>query len=595
MKELQYPFDSSALLKKKKALLNALSNDSRQRISKKIAVLGGSTTNDIALMLRLFLLEAGIDAEIYQSEYAQYWQDSMFPDKELLNFKPDIVFIHTTSRNISAWPSLSDSAETVSGLLDKQMLHFTQMWDNIARVFSCPIIQNNFELPFYRLLGNRDASDIHGRSNFTARLNAMFYEYAQTHSNFYIHDIMYLSASYGLDKWSDPMSWYLYKYAMTPFAIPEFSFSLACIIKSIYGLNKKALVLDLDNTLWGGVVGDDGADNLVIGPETPQGQAYVEFQNYIKQHKDLGIVLAVNSKNDIANALEGLGHRDCMLKKDDFAVIKANWQDKATNIREIAAELSLTPDSFVFVDDNPAERDIVHSTVPGIAVPDIGNVEDYIHVLDRGGYFETTSLSAEDASRAEQYRLNVLRASESSAYADYNDYLLNLEMIAVIKDFEPVFLARITQLTNKSNQFNLTTKRYTEADMKKVAESDEYVRLYGRLTDKFGDNGIVSVVIGKIEGDELFIELWLMSCRVLKRNMEYAMLDTLVKKSKELGIKKLVGRYYPTAKNGMVKDLYSDFGFSFVKNLDGGGSEWALDISGYMSKNNVINVIEEEM
>lgn len=595
MKELQYPFDSSALLKKKKSILNALLNDGRQRISKRIAILGGSTTNDIALMLRLFLLDSGIDAEIYQSEYAQYWQDAMFPDAQLLDFKPDIVFVHTTSRNISAWPLISDSPEAIDKMIDAQMLHFTQMWDNIARVFGCPIVQNNFELPFYRLLGNSDASNIHGRTNFTTRLNAKFYEYAQSHNNFYIHDIMYLSGAYGLTKWSDPMSWYLYKYAMTPFAIPEFSFSLACIIKSIYGLNKKALVLDLDNTLWGGVVGDDGADGLVIGPETPQGQAYSEFQEYIKKHKDLGIVLAINSKNDIANALEGLEHRDCLLKKDDFAVIKANWQDKAANIREIASELSLTPDSFVFVDDNPAERDIVQATISGIAVPDIGNVEDYIQVLDRGGYFESTSFSAEDASRAEQYRLNVLRANEVNAYADYNDYLLNLEMIAVIKDFEPVYLARITQLTNKSNQFNLTTKRYTEAEMQKVAGSNEYIRLYGRLTDKFGDNGIVSVVIGKISGEDLLIELWLMSCRVLKRNMEYAMLDALVKKSREAGIKRLIGRYYPTAKNAMVRELYSDFGFSFVTELDGGGTEWSLDISDYVSKNNVINVIEEEM
>lgn len=583
------------LLKKKKSILNELLNDGRSRISKRIAIFGGSTTNDIALMLRLFLLDIGIDAEIYQSEYAQYWQDAMFPDAHLLEFKPDIVFVHTTSRNIKAFPTPTDSAEAVSQMLESQLSHFTQMWDNISRVFECPIIQNNFELPSYRLLGNSDASDIHGRTNFITRLNAGFYEYAQSHKNFYIHDIMYLSSTYGLDKWSDPMSWYLYKYAMVPFAIPEFAFSVACIIKSIYGLNKKALVLDMDNTLWGGVVGDDGVDGLVIGPETPQGQAYSEFQEYIKQHKDLGVVLAVNSKNDLNNALDGLAHHDCLLKKDDFAVIKANWQDKATNIREIAAELSLTPDSFVFVDDNPAERDIVQSTVAGIAVPDIGNVEDYIRVLDRGGYFETTSLSAEDASRAEQYRLNILRTSEMNAFTDYRDYLLNLEMLAVIKDFEPVYLARITQLTNKSNQFNLTTKRYNEAEMQKVAESSDHIRLYGRLTDKFGDNGIVSVVIGSINGEELSIDLWLMSCRVLKRNMEYAMLDTLVKKSREAGIKRLIGHYYPTAKNAMVKDLYADFGFALIKEFEDGGTKWALDLAGYENKNDVINVIEEEL
>ncbi|MBO7391137.1 MAG: HAD-IIIC family phosphatase, partial [Verrucomicrobia bacterium] len=405
-----------------------------------------------------------------------------------------------------------------------------------------------------------------------------------------IHDIHYISAASGLEKWSDPFYWYMYKYCLCVPAIPEFAFNLSNIIKAIFGKNKKALVLDLDNTLWSGVVGDDGVDGIDVGQETSVGQGFYEFQSYLKAHKQLGILLNVASKNDHENAIAGLNHPSGVLRPEDFTIIKANWDAKSENIKKIAAELALLPESLVFVDDNPAEREIVRAYVPGVAVPEVNKVEEYIHRIDRGGYFEVTSFSADDASRVEMYRQNIMRAQAQESFTDYNEYLLSLDMHADIKDFEPVYLARITQLTNKSNQFNLTTKRFTESEMEATAADPQYVRLYGRLTDKFGDNGIVSVVIGRQEDKLLHMELWLMSCRVLKRDMEQAMLDELVRVAAERGVEEIRGYYYPTAKNKMVEKLYETFGFTLLSADDAGNTVWSLKTAGYENQNRVIKV-----
>lgn len=590
MKELEYPFDSAYIMKKRKSLKRALLSDGTTRLKKKIAVLGGSTTNDIIAITELFLLDAGIEPEFYQSEYAQYWQDAMFPSEELAGFEPDIVFIHTTNRNITEYPQMTDSPETVKAMLDKEFDRFKQMWQALQSRFNCPIIQNNFELPLFRLLGNKDCSDYRGRSNFINRLNSMFYEYSQNNGSFYINDINYISASYGLKEWSNPLYWNMYKYALCFEAIPEFAYNTSNIIKSVFGKNKKALALDLDNTLWGGVVGDDGVEHIQIGQETGVAQSYYEFQNYIKAHKDLGILLTVCSKNDEENALAGLKHPEGALKPEDFIIIKANWENKDRNIAETASELNILPESIVFVDDNPAEREIVKAQLPGVKAPVMDGVENYIQTLDRSGFFEVTTFSEDDLKRNEMYKANVQRASMSASFENYSDYLLSLDMNAVIDDFIPMYIQRITQLSNKSNQFNVTTKRYTPAEMEAVFASDEYIRLYGKLTDKFGDNGVVSVVIGKKDGSVLNMDLWLMSCRVLKRDMEFAMLDTLVQKCREQNIETIKGYYYPTAKNNMVRELYKTFGFDKISEDENGNTVWQLDIAGYENKNHVISV-----
>ena len=298
----RYPLDTETLLRKKRRLRRELLAQNPHPLHKKIAILGGSTTNEVADQLGLFLLQYGIEAEFYQSEYAQYWQDAMFGTPELDAFAPDVIYIHTTWRNLTALPTTADSPEQIEEMLQAQYTHFETMWQALEQKFACPVIQNNFDRPNYRLMGNRDIWDIHGRSNFISRLNQKFYAYAARHPHFYINDIDYLSADYGLTAWGDAFYWHMYKYALCLDAIPSLANSVANIIYTYiyYGRNKKALVLDLDNTLWGGVVGDDGVDGLAIGPEVPEGQVYAEFQSYCKALKSIGVILAVDSKNDEA-------------------------------------------------------------------------------------------------------------------------------------------------------------------------------------------------------------------------------------------------------------------------------------------------------
>lgn len=590
---LEYPFDAQYILLKKKHLKKCLLEGTPNFLPKKIAILGGSTTSDIKLILELFLLNQGIRPEFYESQYNQYYQDAMFPNNQLESFAPDIIYIHTSNRNISTYPMISNTAEEIDHLLDTEMRKFTGIWNRLEAVYHCPVIQNNFEMPLYRLMGNKDASDIHGAVNFLTRLNMKFYEYAQSHDNFYICDINYISADYGLKEWSDPFYWHMYKYALCVPAIPYLAFNVANIIKSIFGKNKKGFVLDLDNTLWGGVIGDDGVDNIVLGPEEPEGQVYSEFQNYLKAHKQLGILLNINSKNDYENAIAGLHHPDSVLSEEDFICIKANWDPKNQNFAQIASELNLLPESLVFVDDNPAERHIVREGLKGVSAPEMGQVHEYIRILDRSGFFEVTALSADDLKRNEMYKKNAERTKLMASFEDYKDYLLSLEMTGMIRPFEPVYLSRIAQLSNKSNQFNLTTRRYTQAEIEKLSKDPDYVTLYGKLADKFGDNGVVSVIIGHITGQECQIDLWLMSCRVLKRDMEYAMMDSLVHRCQELGIKTIRGFYYPTAKNNMVREFYGLQGFRKVKEEESGSTEWEFIIpETYENKNQVIQVEE---
>lgn len=576
-----YPLDTEQLLRKKRRIRRELLAQNPHPLHKKIAILGGSTTNEVADQLGLFLLNYGIEAEFYQSEYGQYWQDAMFGTPELDEFKPDVIYIHTNWRNVEHFPTTADTPAQVDELLEAEYTRFETMWQALAQKFGCPVIQNNFDRPNYRLMGNRDVWDVRGRTNFLSRLNQKFYAYAFAHEDFYINDLDYLASDYGLTAWGDAFFWHMYKYAMCLDAIPSLANSLANIIKSLYGRNKKALVLDLDNTLWGGVVGDDGVDGIAVGPEVPEGQVYAEFQSYCKALKSIGVVLAVDSKNDEENALAGLNHPDGVLRPDDFVAIKANWDPKDQNLKAIADELNLGADSFVFADDNPAERAIVAAQVPGVETPVLDGAENYIKTLDHGGYFEVTTLSGEDLKKTELYHANAQRRRAQAAFADYGAYLDSLEMTATIRGFEPLYIQRIAQLTNKSNQFNLTTLRCSEDDIRGMAENPAWLCLYGKLVDKFGDNGVVTVVAGQSEGETLHLRLWLMSCRVLKRGMEDAMMDAVVADAAARGLKTIRGYYYPTAKNGMVKEFYAGMGFAKVDEDADGNTTWELSVEGY--------------
>ena len=585
LRELEYPFDADMILQKQRKYKRLLLADRTDWIDKKIAILGGSTTNDFKNMLELFLLDSGIRPIFYESEYNKYYEDAVFDNEQLKEFEPEIIIIYTTSVNLMNLPRNSDRPEEVDNKLRNEYQRFETIWNSIERRYNAVIIQNNFDYFFWREVGNSDCSIDAGIGRYIAEMNALFSKYARVHSAFHINDINYLSYQIGQNSWHDLSAYFAYKHAISYKAMPYVGLSAARIIRALYGRNKKCLVLDLDNTLWGGVIGDDGKNNIKIGNETPVGEAYSTFQRYCLQLKDRRILLAVNSKNYEEVAKAGFDLPDSVLKYEDFISFKANWEPKNVNMESIAQEINIGLDSLVYIDDNPAERQIIRDMLPMVAVPEVegGKPASYIKALEGNGYFDAVAISADDLKRNEQYSANKQRNDLEKSALSYDDFLISLGMTAEIKPFKELYFDRIAQLTNKSNQFNLTTRRFSVSDIEKMAKDEQDITLYGRLKDKFGDNGLVSVVIGKMNGTELDIILWLMSCRVLKRGFEFAMLDEFVKSAISNGVTKIHGFYYKTAKNMMVENLYQTFGFNKIR-INGDDTEWELDNLGSFSK-----------
>jgi FkbH-like protein len=560
----------------------------------RIAILGGSTTNEVADLLEIFLFASGFQPVFHQSEYGRYYEDAVLDPGDLIAFAPDIVYIHTSYMNVQAVPPVHCSESEFKSYVEEEAGRYRQIWESIERNLSAQIIQNNFELPAHAVLGNIDAVSCGGASRFFLALNAEFARAASADPRLLIQDIHSLSARIGLRHWFDWDRYFSYKILMTVEGNVAVARSLASMVRAIYGKSRKVLVLDLDNTIWGGIIGDDGIEKIQIGRETPVAEAYTAFQEYCLSLHRRGILLAVCSKNDEEIAKQGFEHPDSVLKLEHISSFKVNWEPKHENILAIARELNLSVDSFVFVDDNPAERAIVEAQIPGIAVPNIGNeVSRYAAVIDEGRYFEPVALSQEDLTRAALYRSNTERSNAEAQFANYGDYLDSLEMSAEIQPFNSLYLERITQLTNKTNQFNLTTRRYTLAEMEAVMQDERYVGLYGRLSDRFGDNGLISIMLGRREHDVLHIDLWLMSCRVLKRDMELAMLDVLVEHAKAANITSLRGYYLPTKKNGMVADHYEKLGFQqYSLDPESKSSVWTLEIQTYTPRNRHIRIPE---
>lgn len=585
---LSYPFDPALILQKKRSIKKQLA-ENPGLIDKKIAIVGGSTIGEFKNILEIFLLNLGIRPEFHEGGYGLFYENVVFDDGSLAAFKPDILYIHTSSRNIRHWPEPSDTKEHVEEKFGAETRHFETLW-NAAQKLGCPVVQNNFELPPWRNFGNLDASDTRGRVNYVSRLNQKMSDRAAAVSGFYVHDLEYLSASYGLDSWCDSATWYAYKYACAVSCIPVFCHSLASLMGSLFGRTKKAVVADLDNTLWGGVIGETGAEGIELGDETPAGMMYAEFQSYLKMLSMRGILLNVASKNEEAPARSGFEREDSPLKNTDFLCFEANWNPKSLSIEKIAKTLNILPDSMVFIDDNPAERELVSQELPEVAVLPINQPEDSIRLLDRSGYFECAAVSDDDIKRGDMYRQNAQRVELEQSFGNYEDYLRSLDMSANIHPFAAAHVERITQLINKTNQFNLTTRRYTTAEVEQRMNSKEYITLSGKLVDKFGDNGITSVIIGRVEGDVLDIELWIMSCRVFKRHFEYAMFDQLVNLAAKHGIHSIKGCWMPTAKNLLVKDYYATIGFELEEDTEE-KRVFRFDIpKEYVNLNNVITI-----
>ena len=590
MSVLDYPFDNAYILEKKKSIKRELLQNDKF-IEKKIAVLSGSTIGEIKNILELFLLNYGIKPEFKVGGYNRYFEELMFDDGSLKDFAPDFIYIHTSNKNIENLPVPQDSEEAVKDKLTKEFEKFKTVCEK-ALSFGAVVIVNNFEMPFYRMYGSKDAVAAQGVVNFTNKLNVMIADYIASKENIYLNDINYLSGLIGLDNWFSLENWYLYKYALAVDKIPDLAFGIAKIIKSALGKNKKSVVLDLDNTLWGGVIGDDGVEGIAIGNEQPAGMSYTEFQSYLKRLTGLGIMLNVCSKNEEKIAKQGFTDRkEAPLSVDDFICFKANWEPKHLNIAAIAKEINIGEDSLVFIDDNPAEREIVRKSLPTVTVPEVSCPEDYIKAIDRAGYFEITSFTKDDAKRNEMYKQNAQRAAAESAFTDYNDYLLSLEMTGEIGPFSTAHCERITQLINKTNQFNFTTRRYAQSEVEEIiADRTNYISAYAKLIDKFGDNGITTCLIASVEGTNANIDLWVMSCRVFKRHLEYAVFDYLIAKCKEMGVKTITASYLPTAKNVIIKDFYEGIGFDVTLDSES-EKRYILNIpEEYENKNKVIKM-----
>jgi len=531
-------------------LYRSMARDGAELRPLKIALLAGSTVDHLADVLRLWLATVGFDAEIYVAPFDMVVQTVLDEASDLYAFKPDVVWLCTTHRDVPLEIAAGSDIAAVRAKVERAVQDKQRLWQVLLQRCNCLVVQNNADCPADDPFGN-----IAGAAPWGGRSALRLYNFelgAAALPGVAVFDLDHLASLYGKAQWFDSRYWFHSKHAFAPDATGLVAASLAQLVAAAKGLAKKCLVLDLDNTLWGGVIGDDGLEGIALGQKA-DGEAYVAFQAYARALKERGIVLAVCSKNDEAIAKEAFEHHpDMRLRLSDIAVFRANWNSKVENVRDIAATLSIGIDSLVFADDNPAERDIVRQFLPAVAVPELpDDPADYVRVLAR--YY------AENAQRAE------LQLS----FQDTADYLASLQMVAEIGAVDALNLPRLAQLINKSNQFHLTGTRYSEAELAAFATRPGYVIRNFRLRDRFGDNGLIAVVVLRVLDRDLVIDTWVMSCRVLARSMEEFICNEMLRVARERHCTSLVGLYKPTAKNKLVAGLYPRLGFEKVADTDG--------------------------
>jgi len=568
-----------------------MKNLRKEKNKMRIAILGGSTTKLIKDNLEALLKKKNFEPKFYESDYNQFYFEGIQPPKKLKKFKPNLIYIHTSSINIDEFPKIEFKLKESEDLLEKTFNKYKSIWTNLSKNFDCNIIQNNFEMLSLTSLGNLDSSKHYGKINFLTKLNLKFFDYANKVNNLIIQDINLISAQFGLDKWHDDSFYFNYKYVLSHEAIPFLVKNISTIIESLIGKSKKCLILDFDNTLWGGVIGEIGWKNIQIGNDSAVGQVYLRFQKYIFELMSKGIILAGCTKNEKDVALSGFKNKSNILKLDHFSIIKANWENKAQNIMEISKELNIGLDSMVFIDDSKFERELVKNQLPMVEVPEVGNdPEKYIFYIDREKFFENSKLSKEDLQRTNFYKTNLKREKEQNSFKNYNEYLKSLKMKTQLTSFKKEKIERIHQLINKTNQFNLTTKRMNINETKNIINNSGFLSIVGNLDDKFGENGIVTILIAKVKKDKIEIIQWLMSCRVFNRGLEFAVFDQLISWCKKNSISTIHGFYIPTKKNKITKDFYKNLNF---KNIDKNKqkSKWEFKISKkYIKRNNIIMV-----
>ncbi|MGH7155737.1 MAG: HAD-IIIC family phosphatase, partial [Acetobacteraceae bacterium] len=473
------------------------------KIPLRLAVLGSATTGHLAPSIRVAGLRRGLSIELYENEFGQYWQELSDSDSPLHRFRPDTVLFALDAYHLAAGANAALDQEAADAAFAETTAHIAEIWSLARESFRCPIIHQT-ALPLHpALLGANEHRLPGSRAAFIARLNAALRPMADDAGV----DLLALddhAARDGLAAWHSPTFWHHAKQEVMPAAAPMYGDLVARLLAARQGRSAKCMVLDLDNTLWGGVVGDDGLEGIIIGQGSAGGEAYLAFQAYCKELARRGVILAVCSKNDEENALEPFDrHPEMALKRSDIAAFVANWSDKATNIRAIAAELNIGLDSLVFIDDNPFERNLVRRELPMVAVPEVGeDPAGFITAIADAGYFEALSVTDEDRARTALYRGNRERETLKESATDLDSYLRGLEMQLVWRRFDRIGLARTVQLINKSNQFNLTTRRYTDEDILAVMADPDAFGLQLRLTDRFGDNGIIAIIIGRRQPDK---------------------------------------------------------------------------------------------
>lgn len=550
----------------------------------RLAVLAASTVDHLLPSIRVAGLRRGLRIETRVAGYGQYRQDLLNPASPIHDFRPDTVLFSLNVREFLGAVPVGASAAEAEAAVEAAMRDLRGLWRHAQDAFGATIVQQGFLDAEPPLFGGLDAIVPGAPSRLVARLNAALAEAAQADGVLWL-DLARAAARDGLDGWFDTVRWLQAKMAIAPEAAPRYGDLVARLIGAARGRARKCLVLDLDNTLWGGVIGDDGLDGIVIGEGSGVGEAHLALQRHAKALRDRGVILAVCSKNEAAIAEAAFrDHPEMLLKRDDFAAFVANWTDKATNLETIARALNIGLDALVFVDDNPVERAQVRERLPMVAVPELPrDPADYVRCIAEAGYFEAIAFTSEDRDRAGQYAANRERAELAEGAGGMDGFLAQLDMAVEFGPVTPLNRARVTQLVNKTNQFNTTTIRRTEAEVAALAEDPGSLLLQFRLTDKFGDNGIVSVMILTPAGDGATLDLssWVMSCRVFGRQLEDQAMNILVEAASARGLQALRADFVPTAKNAVVRDLFARLGFTQVADLGDGASRWSLDLADY--------------
>ncbi|WP_228377099.1 HAD-IIIC family phosphatase [Chryseobacterium sp. FH2] len=545
----------------------------------KVALLGDTATQFLNMALKGCAVDGGFDLEVFEADFGQISRQILDPTSEYYEFNADYTIIFESSHKLLSQYYKSYNSQLT--FAESKINYIEELYETIQNRTKSKVIYCNFPGIDNQVFGNF-ANKV--ESSFVFQLNKLNYllssQVAFNRSNFFIADLVSLQNKWGRNFMFSPNIYVNTEMVLSLDALPIVAHHILSIIASIEGKFKKCVILDLDNTTWGGIIGDDGLEKIQIG-SLGIGKAFTEFQHWIKSLQKRGVILAVCSKNDEDKAKEPFEkHPDMVIKLDDIAVFVANWENKADNIRKIQSILNIGYDSMVFLDDNPFERNLVRENLPEVCVPELPeDPAEYLEYLYSLNLFETASFSENDAERTKQYQVEAKRAIELESFTNVEDFLKSMKMVSDVQSFNNFSKPRVSQLTQRSNQFNLRTVRYTEQDVENLMTSDNHHTISFTLEDKYGDNGLICVIVlEKKDPESLFIDTWLMSCRVLKRGMEDFTLNTIVEIAKKNGYKYVIGEYIPSAKNQMVKDHYERLGF---ENQDG---KWLLNLDDYQNK-----------